>query len=91
MLFLIWYKNISFTFMKISLISFENKLIKFNQTTKLSLGNLIKLGPCLASAISVNYIQNISSSDFVSYFSAYTGSALQPNETETQAIQNIIT
>jgi len=77
--------------MKISLISFENNLIKFNQTTKLSLGNLIRLGPCLASALSVDYIQNISASDFVSYFSAYTGNALQPNETETQAIKRMIT
>jgi len=77
--------------MKISLISFENNLIKFNQTTKLSLGNLIRLGPCLASALSVDYIQNISASDFVSYFSAYTGNALQPNETETKAIQKMIT
>ena len=55
------------------------------------MGNLIRLGPCLASALSVDYIQNISASDFVSYFSAYTGNALQPNETETQAIQKMIT
>ncbi len=55
------------------------------------MGNLIRLGPCLASALSVDFIQNISASDFVSYFSAYTGNALQPNETETQAIKRMIT
>lgn len=54
------------------------------------MSNLYSLGPCLTSALSVSFLKNMTSTVFVSYFSLSTGSAFQPNETETIAVQEII-
>jgi hypothetical protein len=55
----------------------------------LALSDLYLLGPCLASTLSGTYLQNISPSTFVSYFSTL-GNAFQPDSTQLPIVQTLI-
>jgi hypothetical protein len=55
----------------------------------LALSDLYLLGPCLASTLSSTYLQNISPSTFVSYFSTL-GNAFQPDSTQLPIVQQLI-
>ena len=55
----------------------------------MALSDLYLLGPCLASTLSGTYLQNISPSTFVSYFSTL-GNAFQPDSTQLPIVQKLI-
>ena len=55
----------------------------------MALSDLYSLGPCLASTLSITYLQSLSPSSFVSYFSTL-GNAFQPDVNQTQVVQQLI-
>ncbi len=55
----------------------------------MALSDLYLLGPCLASTLPTTYLQSISPSTFVSYFSTL-GNSFQPDANQTQVVQQII-
>lgn len=55
----------------------------------MGLDDLISLGPCLVSVLPINYLKNISSSVFVSYFPTL-GISFQPDDSQIKIIQSLI-
>jgi len=55
----------------------------------LDLSDLYSLGPCLASTLSATYLQALSPSTFITYFSTL-GNAFQPDATQVPVVQQLI-
>ena len=77
--------NFRYIIFKLNVFS---KILKFSYYN-LALSDLYSLGPCLASTLSSTYLQSLSPSDFVSYFSTF-GNAFQPDATQTPVVQQLI-
>lgn len=57
--------------------------------TNLALSDLYELGPCIVSALPIQYLRSINASTFISYYTTL-GSSLQPDNDQIEVIKSKI-